>query len=61
MLFGLLMIAGFGIIGLYSGMFASETYGSRLEEYIASHNPQNTYDVERLANEFDKQNSKGFL
>jgi hypothetical protein len=55
------MIAGFGIIGLYSGMFASETYGSRLEEYIASHNPQNTYDVERLANEFDKQNSKGFL
>ncbi len=61
MLFGLLMIAGFGIIGLYSGMFASETYGSRLEEYIASHNPQNTYDVEQLEKKFHYFSSKPFF
>jgi hypothetical protein len=55
------MIAGLVIIGLFSDMFSNDTYGSRLEEYIVSQNPQNTYDVERLATEYNKKNSEGFL
>ncbi len=61
MLFTILTIAGIGAIGLLGGMMADDTYGSRLEEYIVSQNPQNTYDVERLAKEYNKQNSEGFL
>ena len=34
-----------------------QTYGSALEAYIVSHNPQNAADVDRLMREFD-QNRK---
>lgn len=37
------------------------TYGSELERYIVARNPQSTYDVERLTQEFDKKNSEGML
>jgi hypothetical protein len=38
-----------------------QTYGSALEAYIVSKNPQNTYDVESLAREFEaKQKTKGW-
>ena len=38
-----------------------QTYGSELEAYIVSKNPQNTYDVEMLAREFEnKQRSEGW-
>ena len=61
MLLTILTIVGIGAIGLLGGMFANDTYGSRLEEYIVSNNPQSTYDVERLATEYNKKNSEGFL
>ena len=37
------------------------TYGSRLEEYIVSNNPKDTYDVERLTREFDEKQQQKFL
>ena len=38
------------------------TYGSELESYIVSKNPQSTYDVEYWTNQFDKkQSEKGWL
>lgn len=38
------------------------TYGSELETYIVSKNPQSTYDVEYWTNQFDKkQNERGWL
>lgn len=61
MLLTILTIAGIGAIGLFGALMADETYGSRLEEYIVRHNPQNTYDVERLAKEYNKKNAEGFL
>ena len=40
----------------------SGTYGSELEAYIVSKNPQSTYDVEYWTNQFDKkQNERGWL
>lgn len=39
-----------------------QTYGSELEAYIVSKNPQTTYDVEYWTNQFDKkQNEKGWM
>jgi hypothetical protein len=35
------------------------TYGSDLESYILSHNPQSIYDVEQLTRQFDNQLSQG--
>ncbi len=32
------------------------TYGTELEAYIVSKNPQNTYDVEAFAREFEAKN-----
>ena len=38
------------------------TYGSALEQYIVSHAPQSTGDVERLTREFDlKTTTRNFL
>jgi len=33
-----------------------QTYGSALEEYIVSNNPQDSHDVDRLAREFEQKN-----
>ena len=39
-----------------------QTYGSELEAYIVSKNPQSTYDVEYWTAQFDKrQTEKGWL
>lgn len=35
------------------------TYGSELEQYILSRNPQDPGDIERLQIEFDKLQSRG--
>ena len=35
-----------------------QTYGSALEYYIVSNNPQNEGDVDRLTREFEKRNSE---
>lgn len=32
-----------------------QTYGSELEAYIVSKNPQSTYDVEYWTNQFDRR------
>lgn len=58
------VLAVVGIIGpLFA--FASEkqtTYGSELERYIASRNPRDIFDVERLSNEYERSQSKqGYL
>lgn len=37
------------------------TYGSKLEEYIVSRNPRDTYDVEHLTREFDEKQKQGIL
>lgn len=38
-----------------------QTYGSELEAYITSRNPQDAGEVDRLMREFDIKNSGGFL
>jgi hypothetical protein len=37
-----------------------QTYGSELEAYIISNDPQTAYDVDRLTREFDQKNHGGF-
>lgn len=37
-----------------------QTYGSALEAYIVSHEPQNACDVDRLMREFDQKKHGGF-
>jgi hypothetical protein len=37
------------------------TYGSELEAYIVSHDPQTAYDVDRLTREFDAKQTRGYL
>ncbi len=34
-----------------------QTFGSELEAYIVANNPQNTYDVEALAREYQERMS----
>jgi hypothetical protein len=61
----LLTICGLAVVGIVGPLVAmaseSNTYGSRLEEYIVSKNPQDTADVERLAREYDLAVNKRFL
>lgn len=38
-----------------------QTYGSALEAYIVSNDPQNACDVDRLMREFDQKNQGSFL
>ena len=49
-----------GILIAFLG-FSSESYGTQLENYIISHNPQDTGDVERLAQEYNRKLKEGFL
>ncbi len=52
------------MIGYVQKMFASfekpATYGSELERYIVSNDPQTACDVDRLTREFDLRNRGGF-
>ena len=41
--------------------FSTDTYGSALERYIVSRNPQDIGDIERLTQEFDRKQSERFL
>jgi hypothetical protein len=38
-----------------------QTYGSALEAYIVSHEPQDSVDVDRLVREFDTKHRGSFL
>ena len=52
------------IIGAVIPAFAdtkNSTYGSELEDYIVSHNPRDTADVERLTKEYDQKAQRNFL
>jgi hypothetical protein len=53
------------MIGYVQKMFSSfekpTTYGSALEAYIVSKNPQDSCDVDRLAREFDQKMSARIL
>lgn len=50
------------MIGYIQKMFTQaegpQTYGSELEAYIVSKNPQSTYDVEYWTNQYDKKQSQ---
>lgn len=64
MLSVLLSLGAMAIIGVVipSLTNVSQTYGSKLEQYIVSHNPQDVHDVERLTREFDeKQQRQGII
>lgn len=51
-LLSFLVLAFVGIIVPMTGLISEQTYGSKLEEYITSRNPQNTADVERYTRDF---------
>ena len=56
------VIAMVGIVGpLIALIGESTTYGSRLEEYIVSKNPQDTSDIERLTRDYEIASSKRYL
>ncbi len=58
---GILLIVGI-IIPLFTLMSEKQTtYGSKLEEYIVSQNPQDIADVERLNLEYDRRTKEGYL
>ena len=62
MLLALVMLAGAFLLTMITmlGSFFTETYGSDLEKYIVSHNPQHPGDVERLTREYNQQSKKGW-
>lgn len=62
----LLTIGALAILGIVVPLISmatksQSTYGSDLEQYIASHNPHDTADVERLAREYDQKVQRNFL
>lgn len=61
----LLTVCGLALIGIIGPLVAlaseSNTYGSRLEEYIVSKNPQDTADIERLTRDYEIATSKRYL
>jgi hypothetical protein len=59
-LLSFLVLAFVGIIVPMTGLLGEQTYGSKLEAYITSRNPQNTADVERFTREYQEK-EKSFL
>ena len=61
----LLTVCGLAVVGIIGPLVAlaseSNTYGSRLEEYIVSKNPQDTADIERLTRDYEIASSKRYL
>lgn len=61
-LLSILVLAVMGIIVPLTGLIGEQTYGSKLEDYITSHNPKDTADVERLERDYEvKMATKRFL
>lgn len=50
-----------GVLLAFLGFSSVDTYGSALEKYIVSRNPQDIGDVERLTQEFDRKQNQRFL
>ena len=61
----LLTIGAVAMVGLIGPLIAlasqSNTYGSRLEEYIVSKHPKDASDIERLTREYELASSKRYL
>lgn len=62
----LLTVGAIAMVGIIGPLVAlatesQSTYGSDLEQYIVSHNPHDTADVERLTREYDLAATKRFL
>ena len=49
-----------GMLFVFLG-FSTDSYGTELEKYIVSKNPQHTGDVDRLALEYNRKLQQGFL
>lgn len=60
-LFIAISIALVGIILPLLGIFAQDTYGRSLEQYITNRNPQSPGDIERLTIEFQRQQERNVL
>jgi hypothetical protein len=43
------------ILDKIKSMFITTTYGSELDSYIQSRNPQNLCDIERFTEEFERR------
>ena len=50
-----------GMLFAFLGFSSMDTYGSALERYIVSRNPQDIGDIERLTQEFDRKQNQRFL
>lgn len=48
------------ILQWFTQLFKNQ-YQSQLDQFISSHNPVNTADVEHLEREFSRSQSRGFL
>lgn len=61
----LMTIGALAMVGIVGPLIAlaseSNTYGSRLEEYIISKNPQDTADIERFTKDYEIASSKRYL
>jgi hypothetical protein len=62
----LLTIGALAMVGIIGPLIAlaaetQSTYGSDLEQYITSRNPQDTADVERMARDYHLSSAKRYL
>ena len=61
----LLTVGAVAMVGIVGPLVAlaseSNTYGSRLEEYIVSKHPQDVADIERLTRDYEIASSKRYL
>ena len=61
----LLTVCGLAVVGIIGPLVAlaseANTYGSKLEQYIVSKNPQDTADIERLTRDYEIASSKRYL
>lgn len=58
---GVIAVVGIVVPLLSMATEKQTTYGSKLEEYIISQNPQDIADVERLTVEYDRRTKEGYL
>lgn len=53
------VIFGLGIV--LPSFLSQSTYGSKLEDYVNSRNPVDTYDVEKYTREYEEKQHRGIL
>jgi multidrug resistance efflux pump len=58
-IFSVILLGFIALVGSF--VIERPTYGSSLEQYITSHNPQHSGDVERLTVEYNQKVSRGLL